>query len=54
MFLPLDVTNDESVAGAVREVLGRSGRINVLVNNAGVGAAGPAEESSIEQARALF
>jgi short-subunit dehydrogenase len=35
-------------------VLGRSGRINVLVNNAGVGAAGPAEESSIEQARALF
>ena len=54
MFLPLDVTDDESVAAAVREVLDRSGRIDVLVNNAGLGIAGAAEESSIEQARALF
>ena len=37
VFLPLDITDDESVAGAVREVLDRSGRIDVLVNNAGVG-----------------
>jgi short-subunit dehydrogenase len=35
-------------------VLQRSGRIDVLVNNAGVGVSGAAEESSIEQARALF
>lgn len=54
VFLPLDVTDDESVAAAVREVLDRSGRIDVLVNNAGVGVSGAAEESSIEQARALF
>ena len=54
VFLPLDVTDDESAAGAVREVLDRSGRIDVLVNNAGVGVAGAAEESSVEQARALF
>jgi NAD(P)-dependent dehydrogenase (short-subunit alcohol dehydrogenase family) len=54
VFLPLDVTDDQSVAGAVHEVLGRSGRIDVLVNNAGLGIAGAAEESSIEQARALF
>jgi NAD(P)-dependent dehydrogenase (short-subunit alcohol dehydrogenase family) len=54
VFVPLDVTNDESVADAVREVLGRSGRIDVLVNNAGLGITGAAEESSIEQARVLF
>src|SRR3954464_11000585 len=53
-FLPLDVTDDDSVATAVREVIDRSGRIDVLVNNAGLGVAGAAEESSIEQARALF
>src|SRR5436309_10641180 len=54
VFLPLDVTDDESVASAVREVLDRSGRIDVLVNNAGLGVSGAAEESSVEQARALF
>jgi NAD(P)-dependent dehydrogenase (short-subunit alcohol dehydrogenase family) len=54
VFVPLDVTDDESVADALREVLGRSGRIDVLVNNAGLGITGAAEESSIEQARALF
>ena len=54
VFLPLDVTADDSVAGAVREVLDRSGRVDVLVNNAGLGIAGAAEESSIDQARALF
>src|SRR3954453_20839145 len=54
VFLPLDVTDDESVASVVRAVLDRSGRIDVLVNNAGVGVSGAAEERSIEQARALF
>jgi NAD(P)-dependent dehydrogenase (short-subunit alcohol dehydrogenase family) len=54
VFLPLDVTDDQSVAGVVGEVLGRSGRIDLLVNNAGLGIAGAAEESSIEQVRALF
>jgi NAD(P)-dependent dehydrogenase (short-subunit alcohol dehydrogenase family) len=54
VFLPLDVTDDESVAATVGEVLARSGRIDVLVNNAGFGTSGAAEESSIEQARDLF
>jgi NAD(P)-dependent dehydrogenase (short-subunit alcohol dehydrogenase family) len=54
VFLPLDVTDDDSVAAAVRDVIDRSGRIDVLVNNAGLNIAGAAEESSIEQARALF
>src|SRR3954469_18318988 len=53
-FLPLDVTDDRSVAAAIGDVLTRSGRIDVLVNNAGFGVAGAAEESSVEQARALF
>ena len=53
VFLPLDVTDDESVAEAVREVLERSGRIDVLVNNAGLGA--PVRpRRALEQARALF
>jgi short-subunit dehydrogenase len=38
----------------VREVLDRSGRIDVLVNNAGVGSAGAAEESSVAQDQTVF
>jgi NAD(P)-dependent dehydrogenase (short-subunit alcohol dehydrogenase family) len=34
--LPLDVTSDESVAAAVKEVESRYGRLDVLVNNAGI------------------
>jgi NAD(P)-dependent dehydrogenase (short-subunit alcohol dehydrogenase family) len=54
-MLALDVTSDESVEAVVSEVLRLSGRIDLLVNNAGFGVApGGAEESSIEQARAIF
>ena len=54
-MLPLDVTSDESVAAAVRDVMRRAGRIDLLVNNAGFGVApAGAEESSIEQARSIF
>ena len=53
-FLALDVASDESVAALVDQVIARFGRIDVLVNNAGVGAGGAAEESSIEQAQRVF
>src|SRR5437016_7484498 len=54
-MLPLDVTSDESVEAAVREVTRLDGRIDLLVNNAGFSIApAGAEESSIEQARSVF
>ena len=54
-MLPLDVTSDESVEAAVREVMRLEGRVDLLVNNAGFGVApGGAEESSIEQAQSIF
>ena len=54
-MLPLDVTSDESVDAAVRELIRLEGRIDLLVNNAGFGVApAGAEESSIEQAKAIF
>ena len=54
-MLSLDVTSDESVEAAVREVIRANGRIDVLVNNAGFGVApAAAGESSIEQTRSIF
>jgi short-subunit dehydrogenase len=53
-MLSCDVTDDPSVAKLVDEVLAKEGRIDLLVNNAGIGLLGGAEESSIAQAKALF
>jgi len=53
--LPLDVTSDESVEAAVKELIRLEGRVDLLVNNAGFGVApAGAEESSMEQAKAIF
>ena len=53
-MIACDVTSDGSVAAAVALADAELGRIDLLVNNAGFGITGAAEESSIEQVRALF
>jgi NAD(P)-dependent dehydrogenase (short-subunit alcohol dehydrogenase family) len=53
-MLACDVTDDASVAKLVDRVLAEAGRIDLLVNNAGIGLLGGAEESSTAQAQALF
>jgi short-subunit dehydrogenase len=53
-MLPLDVTSDTSVSELVSAVLAATGQIDLLVNNAGLGLIGGAEESSIAQVQALF
>jgi NAD(P)-dependent dehydrogenase (short-subunit alcohol dehydrogenase family) len=53
-LLPLDVTNAASVAALVRTVLEQAGRINVLVNNAGVAVMGAVEEVPLSLAQQQF
>ena len=53
-IVPLDVRDDASAKACVDEVRSRAGRIDVLINNAGVNLVGAVEETSIRQAQALF
>jgi len=53
-LMPLDVRDGASVKSCVEVVRSRAGRIDVLINNAGVNLVGAVEETSISQAQALF
>jgi short-subunit dehydrogenase len=53
-MIPMDVCNDDSVGRAVDFVKKQEGRIDVVVNNAGVGLAGAVEDTSVEEAKGLF
>ena len=53
-YVDLDVASDDSVTAAIGEVIDRFGGIDVLVNNAGIGAAGAVEENSIAQAESIL
>jgi NAD(P)-dependent dehydrogenase (short-subunit alcohol dehydrogenase family) len=54
LVLELDVTNAEQIAGATRRAISHFGRIDVLVNNAGIGYFGSFEESEREEVRKMF
>ncbi|KPI26315.1 short-chain dehydrogenase/reductase SDR [Actinobacteria bacterium OK074] len=52
--LKLDVSDVAAAEAAVRDVLARHGRIDVLVNNAGRGLVGAFEETTDAELRSLF
>ena len=52
--IALDVCSDASVQSAVQAVLGKTGAIDVLVNNAGVNYTAAVEDLSMEDWRAQF
>jgi NADP-dependent 3-hydroxy acid dehydrogenase YdfG len=54
MTVELDVSDDASVEAGVKKVLVEAGKIDVLVNNAGIGSAGVTEAFTAEQAKVVF
>jgi len=52
--LLMDVTDDDSVARAVAVVMEREGRLDVVVNNAGIAIAGAVEDCCIADAKEQF
>src|SRR5437899_3710760 len=51
-MLALDVRSDESVRACVDQVMAKTGRLDVLGNNAGYSVTGAAEETSVDEAKA--
>jgi NAD(P)-dependent dehydrogenase (short-subunit alcohol dehydrogenase family) len=52
--IQLDVTDSNSVDNAIKSIMDQSGRIDVLVNNAGYGLVGAFEELSIEEIKQQY
>jgi NAD(P)-dependent dehydrogenase (short-subunit alcohol dehydrogenase family) len=50
----LDISSDASVDQAVKEVLADAGRIDVLINNAGIASVGITEAFTADQAKVVF
>lgn len=52
--LTMDVTDDESMTNGIEKIIAETGRIDVLVNNAGYGSFGAIEDVPIDEARRQF
>ena len=53
-IIALDVTKTETIATAIKTVVAAEGRVDVLINNAGVGITGPIEEIPEAEIKANF
>nr|GEU67367.1 NADPH-dependent 1-acyldihydroxyacetone phosphate reductase-like [Tanacetum cinerariifolium] len=52
--LELDVLSDESVSSVVKAILSKHGRIDVLINNAGIGSTGPLAELPLDEIKKAY
>ncbi|AXB58461.1 SDR family oxidoreductase [Flavobacterium fluviale] len=53
-LVALDVRNSDSIQKAVSKIIETSGRLDIVINNAGVGITGPLEEIPTEEIRNNF
>jgi NAD(P)-dependent dehydrogenase (short-subunit alcohol dehydrogenase family) len=53
-IIQLDITKDDSVDQAIATIMSSAGRIDALVNNAGIGGGRAVEETPLEEVREVF
>jgi NAD(P)-dependent dehydrogenase (short-subunit alcohol dehydrogenase family) len=53
-LLAMDVRNIDTIQNVVKEIIEKTGRLDVVINNAGVGITGPIEEIPTEEIKNNF
>lgn len=53
-MIAMDVNDEASVKAAVARMLAMAGRIDAVINNAGIALRGAVEDTSVQEAKALF
>ena len=53
-LIRLDVLDNDSIEEAVSKIIEKEGRLDVLINNAGMGITGPIEETPTDEMRRVF
>tara|TARA_R110001583_G_scaffold412_2_gene3834 strand:- start:76545 stop:77348 length:804 start_codon:yes stop_codon:yes gene_type:complete len=53
-LVSLDVNDTETISNAVNEIISKEGRLDILINNAGMGITGPIEETPTNEMRTVF
>jgi len=53
-FLPLDINDESVIVATLEKIHSEYGRIDVLINCAGIGVSGPIEETSVAQAKKII
>jgi short-subunit dehydrogenase len=53
-LIAMDVLKVDTIASAISYIIKKEGRLDVLVNNAGMGITGPIEETPTDKMRAVF
>lgn len=53
-LMQMDVANEQSIQEVIHSIYDNTGRIDVLINNAGMGMAGAVSDTSVEEAQKQF
>lgn len=53
-MIQMDVNNDASVKKAIGHIVTKEGRLDVVINNAGMGVAGAVEQTSVDETKHQF
>lgn len=54
VMIPMDIIDNDSIVNAFNYILDEAGSLDILVNNVGFGISGSIEDTSIDEAEALF